>query len=74
MLPTPSPLRLDLPDLGCFMTTWCAGQIVFKTEFGFLTGNPGGLRADATHSTQIEHFFVGKPGKETGLAAKPGLQ
>merc|ERR1712185_739743 len=23
--------------------------------------------------TQIEHYFVGKPGKEDGMAAKPGL-
>merc|ERR1711907_305470 len=29
--------------------------------------------ADAKQSTQIEHFFVGKPGKEDGMAAKPGL-
>lgn len=71
--------RAKLSNLATFKVMGGTGgviyghQIVFKTEFGFLTGNPGGLRADATHSTQIEHFFVGKPGKETGLAAKPGL-
>jgi len=48
-------------------------QLVFKSEFGFLTGNPAGMRADAKQATQIEHYFVGKPGKEDGMAAKPGL-
>merc|ERR1712054_480655 len=47
-------------------------QLVFKSEFGFLTGNPAGMRADAKQATQIEHYFVGKPGKEDGMAAKPG--
>jgi hypothetical protein len=71
--------RSKITNLGTFTVVGGTGgvmyghQIVLKTEFGFLTGNPGGLRADAKQSTQIEHFFVGHPGKEDGLEAKPGL-
>merc|ERR1712224_125564 len=42
-------------------------RVSFKSEFGFLTGSPSGVRSTAPLVTATEKFTIGLPGQETGL-------
>merc|ERR1712072_672961 len=48
-------------------------KVAFKSIYGFVTGTPGGVRADTPTVTSAEEYTVGIPGQEVGLAARPGL-
>lgn len=48
-------------------------HVSFKTAYGYVTATPGGLRGTAPKVTALQKFFIGIPGKEVGLAARPGL-
>jgi hypothetical protein len=48
-------------------------QVAFKSQYGFVTGAPSGVRGDTPTITSMEKYTVGVPGQEVGLAARPGL-
>lgn len=48
-------------------------HVSFKTAYGYVTATPGGLRGTAATVTALQKFFIGIPGKEKGLSARPGL-
>merc|ERR1711918_141228 len=49
-------------------------RVSFKSEFGFVTGTPSGLRSTVPYVTATEKFSIGLPGMETGLRLADGVQ
>jgi len=49
-------------------------RVSFKSEFGFMTGTPSGLRSTVPLVTATEKFTIGLPGQETGLRLADGVQ
>jgi len=49
-------------------------RVSFKSEFGFLTGTPSGIRSTVPYVTATEKYTVGLPGQETGLRLADGVQ
>jgi len=49
-------------------------RVSFKSEFGFLTGTPNGIRSTVPYVTATEKYTVGLPGQETGLRLADGVQ
>jgi len=49
-------------------------RVSFKSEFGFVTGTPSGLRSTVPYVTATEKFSIGLPGMETGLRLADGIQ
>merc|ERR1712167_96062 len=49
-------------------------RVSFKSEFGFLTGTPSGIRSTVPYVTATEEYTVGLPGQETGLRLADGVQ
>merc|ERR1712070_514930 len=48
-------------------------RVYFKTIYGYITATPAGLNGATSRLTSLQKFWLGLPGKEDGLAAKPGL-
>jgi len=49
-------------------------RVSFKSEFGFITGSPSGIRSTVPSVTATEKFTIGLPGQETGLRLADGVQ
>merc|ERR1711918_219739 len=49
-------------------------RVSSKSEFGFVTGTPSGLRSTVPYVTATEKFSIGLPGMETGLRLADGVQ